>query len=142
MPLRVFKLGRTGPAATLGPLEGEVMECLWSVGRPATVSEIVEALERRGNPAAYSTVKTILTNLAFKKYLSKRSAGRANQFEPRLTRAQFENELVSGVVTSLMREYRNPLLAHMAEELAADPAAVAEFEALLSNRKKGRRSHA
>ena len=136
---RAFRPARRGLAAVLGPLEAEVMEAVWAAGTPVTVSDIAATFDRRRKKLAYSTVKTILTNLAEKGYLEKRSVGRANEFRPLLTRSDLEIEVVGDVVESLMRDYRNPLLAHLADEFAQDPAATAELERLVAQRKAQRK---
>jgi len=95
----------------------------------------MEALRGRGRSLAYSTIKTILNNLAEKGYLSKIPAGRANSFRPIQSKEAFAQNVVSDVIHGLYRGYRNPLLAHLADELAADPTAIEEFERLLRERK-------
>ena len=118
------------------------MDVVWSAGEPVSVSDVIAALARRKKSLAYSTIKTILTNLADKGYLIKRADGRANVFSAKQTRADFERDLVGGVIGSLLRDYRNPLLAHLADELAEDPRSIAEFERLLARRKAKRSTNA
>jgi len=136
MRTRVFRPGSHGSAAVLGPLEADVMNAVWVAGAAVTVAEVMEVLNHHRKALAYSTIKTILTNLADKGYLSKRASGRANTFAAKQTKQEFERDVVDGVVSSLLRDYRNPLLAHLADELSADPETIAEFERLLAQRKK------
>lgn len=138
MRTRIFKPDGHGSAAVLGPLEADVMNAVWAMGAAVTVSDVMPVLNRRHKTLAYSTIKTILTNLTKKGYLSKRASGRANTFAAKQTKQQFERDVVDGVVGSLLRDYRNPLLAHLADELSTDPLAVAEFERLLAQRKQRR----
>ena len=114
------------------------MNAVWTAGSPVTVSDVMPILNRRNKALAYSTIKTILTNLTEKGYLSKRASGRANTFAAKQTKEQFERAVVDGVVSSLLRDYRNPLLAHLADELSADPEAIEKFERLLAQRKQMR----
>ncbi|MDQ6825016.1 MAG: BlaI/MecI/CopY family transcriptional regulator [Candidatus Eremiobacteraeota bacterium] len=116
------------------------MDVIWAKSEPVTVGDVANALARREPPLAYSTIKTILTNLADKGYLSKRSVGRANEFAAKKSKLDFQRHVIGGVVNSLLRDYRNPLLSHLADELADDPESIAEFELLLSQRRK-RRTH-
>ena len=139
MRTRVFKPGEPGSAAVLGPLEADVMNAVWVAGGPVTVADVMQLLNQRRKALAYSTIKTILTNLAHKGYLSKRANGRANTFAAKQTKQEFERDVVDGVVSSLLRDYRNPLLAHLADELSADPQTIAEFERLLAQRKRASR---
>ena len=142
MRSKVFRTNRRGLAAVLGPLEATVMGIVWSSSDPVSVSDVVQVLARRKNRLAYSTIKTILTNLAHKGYLRKHAAGRANLFEAAQSRTDFEHDAVVAVVDSLLRDYRNPLLSHLADELADDPQSIADFERLLAQRKKQRSSDA
>lgn len=139
MRTRVFKPGEHGSAAVLGPLEADVINAVWLAGVPVTVTDVMQLLNQRRKALAYSTIKTILTNLAHKGYLSKRANGRANTFAAKQTKQEFERDVVDGVVSSLLRDYRNPLLAHLADELSADPQTIAEFERLLAQRKRASR---
>src|SRR5579864_295155 len=107
MRTRVFKPGSHGSAAVLGPLEADVMNAVWAAGRPVTVADVMPELNRQHKALAYSTIKTILTNLTEKGYLSKRASGRANTFAAKQTKQEFEREVVDGVVGSLLRDYRN-----------------------------------
>jgi predicted transcriptional regulator len=138
MRTRVFKPGERGSAATFGPLEAEVMDALWAARKSVTVGDVADALGRRKPTLAYSTIKAVLSNLADKGYLSKRLIGRANSFTAKQSKEEFEREVVGGVVDSLLRDYRNPLLSHLADELADDPKSIAEFERLLAERKRRR----
>lgn len=142
MRAHIFRPGRRGSAAVLGPLEARVMDAVWDASQPVTVGEVMDAPSFRKKPLAYSTIKTILTNLADKGYLIKRSGGRANTFAPTQSREDFGRDVVGGVVSTLMRDYRNPLLAHLAGELADDPRSIAEFERLLAQRRKTRSHNA
>jgi BlaI family penicillinase repressor len=114
------------------------MNAVWAAGAPVSVADVMPALNRQHKALAYSTIKTILTNLTEKGYLSKRASGRANTFVAKQTKQEFEREVVDGVVGSLLRDYRNPLLAHLADELSTDPEAIVEFERLLAQRKQRR----
>lgn len=138
MTSRVFRTGRQGTAAVLGPLESEVLNVLWSMRRPASVGDVVAAFEAAGKSPAYSTIKTILNNLTSKGYAHKRAEGRANVFVPAQSKSDFEKTLVGDVVSGLLRDFRNPLIAHMVEEMATDPQGLAEFERLLAQRKQQR----
>ncbi len=116
----------------LGPLESEVMEDLWARGGWVTVSEVMAERERRGNELAYSTIKAVMQNLHNKGHLKKRPDGKQNVFTPVLAREEFARRAVSRVVDPLLRHHRNPLLAHIIDELIDDEEAIAEFETLLA----------
>lgn len=135
MDAKVFRPYSDGSAAVLGPLESAVMNTVWDIDAPATVGEVVERLERAGQPIHYSSAKTTLNTLTGKGYLTKRPLGKANAFSAALSREAFEQRVVGGVLTGLMRNYRNPLMASLAQTLAEDPASLDEFERLLAEQR-------
>ncbi len=143
MQHRVLRLDRAGgSASSLGPLEARVIEIMWSVGGWLAVSDVMAQMDAANGekPLAYSTVKAVMQNLADKRHLKKKAAGRANAFKPVLSREEFERTLVDDVVTPLLKHQRNPLLAHIADELAGNDESYAEFERILAE-KRARRLH-
>jgi BlaI family transcriptional regulator, penicillinase repressor len=125
----------------IGPLESEIMEAAWSLGRWACVGDVLEERERRGGAATtYSTVKNVMSNLHEKGHLRKRSAGKQNEFVPVVSREEFARRAVGRVVDPLLRNHRHPLLARIVDELVADDDAIAEFEALIAERRKAKAS--
>ena len=141
MQHRVFRLNRDGGAASsLGPLEARVIEIMWSLGDWLAVSDVIAQMEKNADekPLAYSTIKTIMQNLADKHHLVKKSAGRANVFKPALSRDEFERKVIDDVVRPLLQNQRNPLLAHIADELAGNDESYAEFERILAEKRAGR----
>lgn len=82
--------------AALGYLENAVMEILWSNGE-ANVREVAERLER---PLAYTTVMTTLDRLYKKGLLERRKFERAFLYAPRISRQQWERELISGFLAT------------------------------------------
>ena len=113
------------------------MDVVWSREGWSSVNDVADHLHygRGEQPLAYTTIKTVLGNLAEKGHLAKRSAGRANVFRARKTREQFQRVLIDAVVRPLMKTQRNPLLAHIAGELAADDETYAEFERVLAEKR-------
>jgi len=141
MHQRLFRLnGAGGVPSRLGPREARVMEILWDLGGWASVSDVIAKMTyaKGENPLAYSTVKTIMQNLADKRHLKKKAAGKANVFKPALTREAFEDSLIDDVLRPLLKAQRNPLLAHIAGELAANDESYAEFERLLAQKRAER----
>ena len=137
--MRIFRLSRKGAGTVLGPLENEVMEIVWSEGEPVSVARVQDGLARRRKTLAYSTIKAVLSNLAAKGYLRKRSRGRSNVFAAVQTRDEFRKRLVAEVLGSLVRDYRNPLLSHLVDELADEPGSLDDLERLIAEKRKGER---
>ena len=126
-----FRPDAGGSASVLGPLESTVLNALWAIGAAATVGDVVERLESQGHSVHYSSAKTTLNTLVAKGYAQKRSVGRANAFAAAVSQAEFDARVVQGVVGGLMRNYRNPLLSHLAEQLAHDDSSLEEFRRLI-----------
>jgi predicted transcriptional regulator len=143
MAHRLLRLDRSsGTPSSLGPLEARVIDVMWSLGGWLSVSDVMAHMKygKGQKPLAYSTVKTIMQNLADKHHLKKKSAGRANVFTPAVSREEFQRAVIDDVVRPLLKTQRNPLLAHIAGELARDDESYAEFERLLAQ-KRAERSH-
>jgi predicted transcriptional regulator len=134
--MRVFRLGKRSAGSVLGPLENDIMEIVWSGSEPLAVADVQRALERKKKSLAYSTVKAVLTNLAAKGHLKKRSAGRSNVFSAVQSRDDFRRRVVEEVVGSLVRDYRNPLLAHLVDRAVWDRESLAELERLVAEKRR------
>lgn len=128
----VFRPDEAGSAAVLGPLESLVLNAVWSLDRAVTVSDVIAWLESAGQRVHYSSAKTTLNTLTDKGYLKKRSVGRANAFAAKVSKNEFDRQVVGGVLGGLLRNYRSPLIASLAETMAHDEATLQEFERLLA----------
>ncbi len=135
-----FRLDRAGMPTALGPLEGRLMEIVWSLGGWFTVTDVIAQMNyKRGEkPLAYTTIKTVITNLSEKRHLKKRAAGRANEFKAVLSRDDFQRAFIDNIVGPLLQNQRNPLFAHIADELASDDESYAEFERILAEKRAQR----
>ena len=110
----------------LGPLEGELMEILWSAKRPMTVREVLElANGRRTEPLAYTTVMTVMSRLADKGALARRREGRSFAYEP--TGA----DAAAIAVRQVVRDFGDTAVAHFMEEARADPELRRRLKRLL-----------
>lgn len=74
-------------AELLGPLEAEVMEVMWEKGQ-ATVREVLNSLRSR-RAIAYTTVMTVMTNLAAKELLERVLQGKAYCYTVALSQEEF-----------------------------------------------------
>jgi predicted transcriptional regulator len=97
--IRLLKEGVFGgngnlAAATLGPLELELMQILWSRGE-SNVREVVFRLNRS---LAYTTVMTTLDRLYKKGFLERRMPDRAFVYSPRFSREEWERQRAESVV--------------------------------------------
>jgi predicted transcriptional regulator len=133
--MSLFRFGQGDTSTILGPLEDEVMKLVWSAQCPVTVGDVHTTLEHEGRELAYSTVKAVLSNLATKGYLTKRSQGRANVFTPVMSEASFRERVVGDVLNALTQDHRNPLLVSLVDRLGADPKMLDELERLVAIKK-------
>ena len=131
----VFRPSKSGPAAVLGPLEGEIMEVVWGAGRAVSVPDVHGALTGAGRSISYSAVKAVLNNLADKDRLTKTRQGKATFFAATATRDEFDAQVVSTVVRSLKRNFGPGVIAQLVDELAVDEATLSEFERVIAQRK-------
>lgn len=110
----------------LGPLEGELMEILWSAKRRMTVREVLEqANSRRGDRLAYTTVMTVLSRLAEKGVLARNLEGRSFVYQPTAADA------AAIAVRQVVRDFGDSAVAHFVEEARSDPALRARLKRLL-----------
>lgn len=135
--MKRFRPEADGTATVLGPLESAVLNALWEIDGLATVGDVVDRLANAGQSVHYSSVKTTLNTLVAKGCVNKQPLGRANEFSAAITPADFDARVVEGVVGGLMRNYRNPLLLHLAQQLADDDESLEEFERLIAQARGG-----
>lgn len=90
---RILGIDRNA-AATLGPLELELMRILWSRGE-SNVREVVCQLDRA---LAYTTVMTTLDRLYKKGLLDRRMPDRAFVYSPKFSQEEWERQHAESVV--------------------------------------------
>ncbi len=83
----------------LGELETAIMEVLWSASGPATVRDVLGALDRDPEPA-YTTVMTVLDNLHRKGNVTRERVGRAWAYRPAQSREEFDADAMAAVLES------------------------------------------
>lgn len=114
----------------LGPLEAEIMRALWRAKRPLSVRDVLDRLNRgRGQQLAYTTVMTVMSRLADKEVLRRRSKGRAFLYEAAVPDA------AAIAVRSLMRDFGEAAVAQFVDEARADPKLLRRLERLLKERR-------
>ena len=126
---------RIRTVSAFGPLEQRIMDVLWDAPGWVAVGDVVAALGS-GSPS-YSAVKAVLANLVEKGHVRKREGGRAKHYSATRPRAAVEEAFVRGVIGPLLREHRNPLFAHLVDEML-DDGSVTEFERLIAERRAQR----
>ncbi|MFH9467170.1 BlaI/MecI/CopY family transcriptional regulator [Streptomyces clavifer] len=106
----------------LGDLEAEIMDRLWTWGRPATVREIVDDINDQ-RPVAYSTVMTVTNILHGKNWLLRdKKQGRAWLYTPVRSREAYAAALMEdGLGTS---RDRPAALIHFVENMSEEEVAA------------------
>jgi predicted transcriptional regulator len=135
MATKVFRPGRSGAAAVLGPLESDIMDVLWEAPGALSVGDVHQALNTGKRKISYSAVKAVLNNLANKGHLQKGAIGKATIFRPVKDRDRFQAEVVRTVIDSLKSDFGQPAIVQLVNALTTDEAGLAEFEALIAARR-------
>lgn len=78
---------------SLGHLERDVMDCLWSAPEAMTVRDVHAALGEQ-REVAYTTVMTVLQRLAKKGLAQQTRDGKAHRYSPSESREQMAAELM------------------------------------------------
>lgn len=109
-----FHAGRPGLRKLLGDLEADIMKAIWSRGEEkVTVREIHETLEA-SRKIAYTTVMTVMSNLARKGLLQAEKSGKAHLYRATQSYEQFTEKAVGRIVAELMKDFSAPAIAHFA----------------------------
>lgn len=115
-----FHPGKPGLRKLLGDLEADIMEAIWRRGDvTVTVREVHEELADQ-REVAYTTVMTVMGNLAKKGLLAVEKAGKAHDYRATQTREEFTENAVARIVDELMRDFTTPAVAHFARALKKD----------------------
>jgi BlaI family transcriptional regulator, penicillinase repressor len=106
----------------LHELESEVMEEVWKRGE-ASVREVMEALNASADKErAYTTFMTIMARLDSKGLLERRRQGKTDFYTPRYARDQYADLRARAELDSLVDQFGDLALAHIARQLAGlDP---------------------
>ena len=113
----------------LGPLEGEVMDVMWSAGASLSVRAVLVELNRgRSQPLAYTTVMTVMSRLAEKDVLRRTKDGRGYVYEAAVT------DEAGLAVRDVIRDFGDSALAHFVEEARADPRLLKRLQRLMRDK--------
>jgi predicted transcriptional regulator len=121
----MIRLRQQGLRKLMGDLEASIMEVVWAKepGALVTVREVYEAL-LDGRKIAYTSVMTVMGNLAKKGVLAVEKSGTAYLYRAPLTQEAFTSQAVGAIVSELLSDFADPALAHFSKALegAAVPA--------------------
>lgn len=113
-----IRLRQQGLRKLLGDLEASIMEVVWSrePGARVTVREVYEALLAH-RKIAYTSVMTVMGNLAKKGVLVVEKDGAAYVYCAPLTQAEYTARQVGAIVSELVADFADPALAHFSKAL-------------------------
>ena len=102
------------------------MDAVWAASAPVSVRTVLAQLnEARSEPLAYTTVMTVMSRLAEKDALARRTAGRGYVYEA--TAADPAGIAVKNVI----RTYGDEAMAHFVDQAREDPGLLRRMEQLL-----------
>jgi len=114
------------------PAELEILKVLWDHGRPATVRDVLDVVNRAAEtPRAYTSVMSLLNVMTDKGLLRRSPQGRAFAYEPALPR---ERTLRSLLGETLQRAYDGSaslLVAHLLDQSSPGTNELERIRALL-----------
>jgi predicted transcriptional regulator len=99
-------------------LESEVMEEVWRQGRPTTVREVMDALNRRGTKErAYTTIMTIMRRLDDKGLLRRERNQKTHIYSAAISRDDYLEARARAEVGALVDAYGDAALVHFARHV-------------------------
>ncbi len=112
----LFRPEKQGLEKLLGELEAAIMELIWSKGVQAnvTVREVHEELAEE-KQLAYTTVMTVMGNLAKKGFLKAEKSGLAYLYSPASTKEEFLERAVGKIIDELLSDFAVPALTHFSK---------------------------
>ena len=106
----------------LGELEREVMDVVWKNSSPITVREVLESISKR-RQVAYTTIMTIMTRLADKGLLSRKTNGsKAYTYQAVYSKEKFLTKVSKQIIKNFISIFGQAAVAHFAEEIEKIPA--------------------
>mgnify|MGYP001451900394 CR=1 FL=1 len=132
-----FRASREGLGQVLGDLERAIMETLWTIGAPATVSDVQRAMA--DEPRAYHTVTTVMVRLCEKGLLKRRKRSEVWHYAPALSRDEFERHVARQVIKGVFSLAPEAAISSMLDIVAAtDPEGLEALARLIKEKKRQR----
>jgi BlaI family penicillinase repressor len=123
------------PAKELTERELQLMHAFWNRGgTPATVAEIRDALSTSGLDLAYTTVATIVRNLADKRFLIQTNDERPFLYLPARSYEDVSRSLLGDVLDRVFRGSREALLVRLIEQKRLSNRERERLRAILDER--------
>ncbi len=95
----------------IGKLEADIMAIVWGMNKPVTVRDVYEAM-RKTRKIAYTTIMTVMNNLAEKNILKQDKQNTAYVYKPALSNVEVATSIVQNVVDKLLQGSVEPLTSY------------------------------
>ncbi len=113
------------------------MDVLWQRSE-GTVSEVWHALAP-DRQMAYDTVRTVMNRLVAKGLLERETGSKAHRYRPTLPQDEFTERTVSTVLDELLRDFREPAMAHFLDRLShEEEEQILALSRLIEQRRQAR----
>ncbi len=133
----VFRPGKDGLEKTLGNLEVQIMDAVWSADGEVSVQDVQETLAQSGKQAAYTTVMTTLSRLHKKGFLARAMRGKAYHYTARVSRSELSDTVTRQVVDGLLSTFAEPAMSYFVEALSEnDPGKLDSLAALIEKKRR------
>jgi predicted transcriptional regulator len=133
---RIARAGQADQRFSLGRLESDLMQILWSRGE-SNVRDVVQQLDR---PLAYTTVMTTLDRLYKKGLLDRRMPDRAFLYSARFTRVEWDRTRAESILAGFLagpHPSRDLLLSSFLDAVGEhDSRLLDELEKKIRNKRK------
>lgn len=105
----------------IGPLQLRVMHYIWQNG-PSTVHSVHDSLngEPGAQKLAYTTILTVMRNLARRKILNQKASGRSHIFEPLVDEDTYKMGILRGVRKELFGGDIHRLISYLSRDEEID----------------------
>ena len=104
--------------AILGPLEAEVLNVVYEMGKPIRVREVYEKM-REGRKIAYTTVMSTMNTLHEKGILDRKvtegKGGLLYVYWPKMSKAEIQRSAVKHIMDSLVKNFGEALTSYLVE---------------------------
>jgi BlaI family transcriptional regulator, penicillinase repressor len=111
---------------TLSPLEWQIMNAVWEAGGKPSVRNVMERLYPNGEKA-YTTVQTVMNNLAQKGFLKREKIGLVNFYKPVKKRGTLIEKATQNFVERIFGGSFQALANHL---VSSDALTKEEIDAL------------
>lgn len=113
-----YKVNGKDLETILGPLEAEVLNSVYNMGKPIRIREVYEKM-REERKIAYTTVMSTMNTLFEKGILDRKvtegKGGLLYVYWPKLTRAQIEKSAVKHIMDSLMKNFGDAVTSYLVD---------------------------